>query len=119
MSVAVGQRDGVEGQPRAGYHADSQLVVRIMLRLPSARVEVAKELAKTRVDLQQKIAPREYPEGVELANSREIPEHGHDIEWLRNQWQNLHKLDRGDLLAGRVSGAVYHVRLDCGASLTV
>lgn len=89
--------------------ADIQLVVRIMLKLPSARAEVTRELAKTRVDLQQKIAPKVYPPGVDLADSRAIPEHGHDIEWLRNQWTNLHKLERGDLESGRVSGAVYHV----------
>jgi hypothetical protein len=81
-----------------------------MLRLPSARAQVAKELAKTRSDLSNQLAPKTFPEGVELHDNSQLPEHGRDIEWLRAEWQNLHKLNRGDAEAGRVSGAVYHVR---------
>lgn len=97
--------------PCSRSSTDIQLIVRLMLRLPSARAEVTKELAKTREDLKSKIAPTEYPAGIELENSRSIPEHGHDVEWLRGQWTNMHKLERGDLESGRVSGAVYHVSL--------
>lgn len=77
--------------------------------MPSARAQIAKELAKTRADLSRQLAPKTYPAGVVLHENRELPENGRNIEWLRTEWENLHKLDRGDLKGGRVSGAVYHV----------
>lgn len=70
---------------------------------------MAKELAKTRSGLKASLAPDTFPEGIELNGTRSIPEQGHDIEWLRKEFTNLHKLDRGDVEGGRVSGAVYHV----------
>ncbi len=85
-----------------------------MLRMPSARAQIAKELAKTRAELSSKIAPKTLPPGVELEDVRALPAQGHDIEWLRKEWSNMAKLDRGDLGAGRVSGAVYHVSCVCG-----
>jgi len=80
-----------------------------MLRLPSARAQVKTELANTRAELSRQLAPKTFPEGITLHDNSSLPEHGRDIEWLRKEWENMHKLDRGDVNAGRVSGAVYHV----------
>lgn len=57
----------------------------------------------------KKLAPREFPDGVDLTICRELPSKGRDIDWLRNEWANMDKLNRGDVEKGRVSGAVYHV----------
>lgn len=57
----------------------------------------------------KKLAPREFPDGVDLTICRELPANGRDIGWLRNEWDNMDKLNRGDVEKGRVSGAVYHV----------
>ncbi|BEI87550.1 uncharacterized protein CcaverHIS019_0102680 [Cutaneotrichosporon cavernicola] len=99
---------GITGTSRQIYGALKNVFVRIMLRMPSARAQIAKELAKTRAELSSKIAPKTLPPGVELEDVNELPESGRNIEWLRNEWTNMAKLDRGDLEAGRVSGAVYH-----------
>jgi hypothetical protein len=105
---------GIIGTSKQIYGAFKNVIVRIMLRMPSARAQIAKELAKTRAELSSKIAPKTLPPGVELEDVRELPAQGHDIEWLRKEWSNMAKLDRGDLGAGRVSGAVYHVSRICG-----
>lgn len=67
-----------------------------------------KELGKTEDDLSKSLAPTSFPDGIVLHDNSKLPEKGRDIEWLRAEWANLHKLEKDDVTAGRVSGAVYH-----------
>ncbi|AAW44943.1 sphinganine-1-phosphate aldolase, putative [Cryptococcus deneoformans JEC21] len=84
------------------------LVVRIMLAFPSNRAKLNSELAKTRAELKEKLAPSQYPDGVRLTTVRTLPETGRGREWLESEWENLKKLEKADVDNGRVSGAVYH-----------
>lgn len=92
-----------------GCLANHQFIVRLALRMPSAQKQVKQQLGEVRQQLVKKLAPREFPEGVDLTIVRELPANGRDIEWLRKEWSNMDKLNRGDVEQGRVSGAVYHV----------
>lgn len=87
------------------------LVVRIMLAFPSNRAKLNSELAKTRAELKEKLAPSQYPDGVRLTTVRTLPETGRGREWLESEWENLKKLEKADVDNGRVSGAVYHVSI--------
>lgn len=94
---------------------DPQFIVRLALRLPSSQRQVKEQLGEVRQQLVKKLAPREFPEGVDLTICRELPANGRDIDWLRKEWSNMDKLNRGDVEKGRVSGAVYHVRIEISA----
>lgn len=94
---------------------DLQFIVRLALRLPSSQRQVKEQLGEVRQQLVKKLAPREFPEGVDLTICRELPANGRDIDWLRKEWSNMDKLNRGDVEKGRVSGAVYHVRIEISA----
>ncbi|KAK8861729.1 hypothetical protein IAR55_002552 [Kwoniella newhampshirensis] len=91
------------------------LVVRIILSLPSSKAKLDSELAKTRSQLREKLAPSTYPDGVMLTSVKSLPEKGRSKEWLESEWTNLKKLERGDVDDGRVSGAVYHGGEDLNA----
>ncbi|OWZ49928.1 sphinganine-1-phosphate aldolase [Cryptococcus neoformans 125.91] len=84
------------------------LVVRIMLAFPSNRAKLNSELAKTRAELKEKLAPSQYPDGVRLTTVKTLPATGRGKEWLESEWENLKKLEKVDVDSGRVSGAVYH-----------
>ena len=97
--------------------ANVQVVVRLMLALPSSQRQITSELAKARSDLVNKLAPSQYPDGIVLHRTRTMPESGKSREWLEEEWRNLKLLERGDVDGGRVSGTVYHVR--CSVFLTL
>ncbi|EJT51306.1 sphinganine-1-phosphate aldolase [Trichosporon asahii var. asahii CBS 2479] len=99
---------GILGTAEQGYIALKNFVVRLALSLPSSQRQIKEQLGEVRKQLVQKLAPREFPEGVDLTICRELPANGRDIEWLRKEWTNMDKLNRGDVEKGRVSGAVYH-----------
>ncbi len=86
-----------------------QLVVHIMLSLPSSRRQIASELGRTRAELKAKLAPTSYPNAANLVPTRVLPEKGRDRAWLEDQWKGLKALEKGDVDNGRVSGTVYHV----------
>lgn len=88
------------------------LVVRIMLAFPSNRAKLNSELAKTRAELKEKLAPSQYPDGVRLTTVKTLPATGRGKEWLESEWENLKKLEKVDVDSGRVSGAVYHVSIN-------
>ncbi len=73
------------------------------------------ELAKTRQELRDKLAPTTYGPGIEITNVRSLPIKGRDLDWLQGQWLNMKKLERGDVDDGRVSGTVYHGGEDVNA----
>lgn len=87
----------------------SQIVVAIMLSLPSSRRQISSELAKTRAELKAKLAPTTFPNGITLTPTRVMPQKGRDRGWLEEEWKGMKKLERGDVDSGRVSGTVYHV----------
>ncbi|OCF45133.1 sphinganine-1-phosphate aldolase [Kwoniella heveanensis CBS 569] len=99
---------GVGGTVKQARAAIQAIVVRIMLSLPAAKGKMAMEMSKIRSDLRQKLAPSKYPDGVTLTTVRRLPQQGRDKAWLESEWSNLHKLEKGDIGQGRVSGAVYH-----------
>ena len=86
-----------------------QMAVRLMLSLPSSRAKIASEMAKTRTQLREKLVPTTYPSGITLTKTRSIPEQGRDRAWMENEWRNLKNLEGGNVVAGQVSGTVYHV----------
>lgn len=85
-----------------------------MLSLPSSQRQIKSELGKARSDLVAKLAPTTYPDGITLHRIRTMPESGKSREWLEEEWRNLKLLERGDVDGGRVSGTVYHVRVNSG-----
>ncbi|ORY22698.1 putative sphinganine-1-phosphate aldolase [Naematelia encephala] len=99
---------GVTGSVQEIYNYFKAIVIRIILSLPSSRAKLASELAKTRVQIQSKLAPNKYPDGIDLTPVRTLPEHGRDREWLKHEWRGMKGLEKGDVQEGRVSGAVYH-----------
>ena len=86
----------------------SQLVIRILLALPSSRAKISSELSKAREQIRSKLITA-HPDGVRLTAVRSLPEKGRDRAWLEEEWRNLKLLERGDVGEGRVSGTVYHV----------
>ncbi|WVQ93736.1 hypothetical protein IAU59_000813 [Kwoniella sp. CBS 9459] len=99
---------GIGGTAKQVKDAIQSVIVRIMLSLPSAKGKMAMEMSKTRSELRQKLAPTKYSDGVTLTTVRRLPQQGRDKAWLESEWDNLHKLEKGDIGQGRVSGAVYH-----------
>ncbi|KAL7420128.1 Dihydrosphingosine phosphate lyase [Cryptotrichosporon argae] len=97
----------VVGTVREIYGYLHGLAIQLLLALPSSRRQLAVELAKTRAELVEKLAPGTYP-GVDISPARELPAVGRDRRWLEHEWDGLKKLERGDVAEGRVSGAVYH-----------
>jgi len=89
----------------------SQLVIRMMLSLPSSQKKITSELAKTKQQLRLKLAPSVYPSGVTITTVKSIPDQGRDKAWLAEEFRNLKLLEKNDVGEGRVSGTVYHVRL--------
>ncbi|WVQ62492.1 uncharacterized protein L199_000632 [Kwoniella botswanensis] len=83
-------------------------IVRLMLSLPSSKAKLQLELGKAQSEIREKLVPSKYPDGVTLTTVRKLPEQGRSKDWLEGEWTNLKKLERGDVDAGRVSGAVYH-----------
>ncbi|KAK4688526.1 sphinganine-1-phosphate aldolase, partial [Tremellales sp. Uapishka_1] len=96
----------------------AQIVVGIMLSLPSSKVQLAKELASTRAQLKAKLAPSIYPNGIILTKVTALPEKGRDRQWLEEEWKGLKGLERGDVDDGRVSGTVYHGGAELNAIIT-
>lgn len=76
--------------------------------------KVQSELSDLRKDLSAKVAPKTFPDGINLTTVRTLPEQGRNKQWLEEEWRNLKMLEKGDVDNGRVSGAVYHV---CNADL--
>ncbi|WWC58330.1 uncharacterized protein I303_100870 [Kwoniella dejecticola CBS 10117] len=99
---------GILGTAYEVRNAIQAIVVRIMLSLPSSKAQLRLELGKTQAEIREKLVPRNYPDGVTLTTVRKLPEQGRSKDWLESEWDNLKKLERGDVDAGRVSGAVYH-----------
>lgn len=71
--------------------------------------KVESELSDLRKDLSAKVAPKTFPDGINLTTVRTLPEQGRGKQWLEDEWKNLKMLERGDVDSGRVSGTVYHV----------
>ncbi|RSH94860.1 hypothetical protein EHS25_004666 [Saitozyma podzolica] len=99
---------GLVGTAREAYNAVQGFVVGILLSLPSSRKKISSELAKTRQQIKDKLAPASYPDGVRLTVVKSLPEKGHDRAWLEEEWKGLKGLEKGDVNSGRVSGTVYH-----------
>ncbi|WRT63911.1 uncharacterized protein IL334_000837 [Kwoniella shivajii] len=99
---------GILGTAKQIQNIMQSFVVRIMLSLPSSKKQLRLELGKAASELREKLAPSKYPDGITLTTVRKLPEQGRSRDWLESEWSNLKKLERGDVDAGRVSGAVYH-----------
>lgn len=86
-----------------------QVVVSLLLRLPSSRAKLTTELAQTRRQLELKLVPlaESLPEGVSYQAT--LPLEGKSKDWLIDQMERLQKMEKNDVKEGRVSGAVYHV----------
>lgn len=79
--------------------------------------KVESELSDLRKDLSAKVAPKTFPDGINLTTVRTLPEQGRNKQWLEEEWKNMKMLERGDVDNGRVSGCVYHVsRMEEGIS---
>jgi sphinganine-1-phosphate aldolase len=84
-----------------------QLVVGLLLRLPSSKAKIASELGDARRGLEAKLVPETLPEGSTYI--RALPKEGKTPEWLKEEMDRLLSMEKGDVKEGRVSGAVYHV----------
>jgi hypothetical protein len=88
-----------------------QFFIGRFLALPFVASKVESELSDLRKDLSAKVAPKTFPDGINLTSVRTLPEQGRNRQWLEDEWKNLKMLERGDVDSGRVSGTVYHVYL--------
>lgn len=95
------------------HPTDYQVVIRLMLSLPSSKKKIAEEMSKTRLQLREKIITRSPPDGAALTTTRTMPEEGRSREWLEQEWSNLSKLETSDVKDGQVSGTVYHASFQC------
>ena len=86
-----------------------QVVIQLVLSLPSSRRKLKEEMGKLREQFRAKIDPSSYPKGVVLRSSKVLPEQGRSREWLEEEWKGLKGIETGDAVEGRVSGTVYHV----------
>lgn len=59
--------------------------------------------------MRAKLAPDSYPAESDLQRLTKLPAQGQSVEWIERQIKALRGLEKGDVQAGRVSGAVYHV----------
>lgn len=87
----------------------AQFIVSLLLRLPSSRAKLAKELAQTRHQLELKLVPLQesLPEGLKYQAT--MPLEGKSADWLKEEMERLRSMEKSDVKEGRVSGAVYHV----------
>lgn len=81
----------------------------LLLRLPSSQAKLASELSKTRLTIESKLVPlsESLPEGT--VYTTKLPKEGRSNEWLHEELERLRGMEKGDVMEGRVSGAVYHV----------
>ena len=84
-----------------------QLVIGLLLRLPSSKLKIATELGEARRGLEAKLVPHTLPTGSSYHNA--LPKEGKTPEWLKEEMDRLLSMEKGDVKEGRVSGAVYHV----------
>ena len=87
----------------------AQFIVSLLLRLPSSRAKLSKELAQTRQQLELKLGPLQesLPEGLKYQAT--MPLEGKSADWLKEEMERLRSMEKSDVQEGRVSGAVYHV----------
>lgn len=88
------------------HTSSSQIVVQILLSLPSSRLKLSRELGSAQTMLQTKLAPPQLSSGATYESS--LPTQGYSISHLDSELDMLKGLEKGDVTAGRVSGAVYH-----------
>lgn len=78
----------------------------LALKLPSSRRQVETEMAEARRGLEEKLVPRQLPNGIEYMQT--LPSVGRPAEWIEAELSRLKSLEKSDVDEGRVSGAVYH-----------
>ncbi|OSD06936.1 PLP-dependent transferase [Trametes coccinea BRFM310] len=78
----------------------------LALRFPAARKKVESELARARLEIEQKMVPQ----GPGVTRHLSLPEQGHDTEWILREMAKMDEESGShvDWRNGRVSGAVYH-----------
>ncbi|KAF9970790.1 hypothetical protein BGZ73_006427 [Actinomortierella ambigua] len=81
----------------------ASLAFRYAKMLPSVQDKINKEMAKSTVEIEGKVAPR-FPH---LESRVVLPKHGITDEQLREELQSLSELPHSNWEGGRVSGAVY------------
>ncbi|KAI5451158.1 Dihydrosphingosine phosphate lyase [Naganishia albida] len=99
---------GLVGVGSDGVGSVKKFVVSLLLRLPSSRAKLAKELAQTRQQLELKLVPLQesLPEGLKYQAT--MPLEGKNADWLKEEMERLRSMEKRDVQEGRVSGAVYH-----------
>ncbi|KAL7281568.1 hypothetical protein ACG7TL_004885 [Trametes sanguinea] len=78
----------------------------LALRFPTARKKVESELARARLEIEQKMVPQ----GPGVTRHLSLPEQGHDTEWILREMAKMDEESGShvDWRNGKVSGAVYH-----------
>ncbi|KAJ9108048.1 hypothetical protein QFC20_003617 [Naganishia adeliensis] len=99
---------GLVGVGKDGAGSVKKFIVSLLLRLPSSRAKLSKELAQTRQQLELKLVPLQesLPEGLKYQAT--MPLEGKSADWLKEEMERLRSMEKSDVKEGRVSGAVYH-----------
>lgn len=99
---------GIVGSIILGVHKAHKSAYKIFLNLPGVRSQVAKQLAVTRKDLEDKLAPT----GPGTTRYLTLPKEPWTTEQLRGELETLSSMKRTRWEEGKVSGAVYHGEKD-------
>lgn len=99
---------GVGGVAHEAYLAVARAVVRVLLKLPSNRRRVAREMGEATEKLDKSLVLPSTVPTVQV-----LPVHGRDVSWVDQQLDVLQHLGSGgdaerQWRDGRCSGAVYH-----------
>jgi sphinganine-1-phosphate aldolase len=94
---------GVVKAVHTGYVAAVRFLFSLLLKLPSSKRKVAKELAKAKSDMINQVAPP--IEGIPKHFA--LPVHGRSSDDILEELDKLSGLRASDWQGGRVSGAVY------------
>lgn len=82
----------------------SQVIIRLILRVPATRKKVEERMNQTRLDIEAKILPK----GADVVRHLSIPEEGKSLEWILAEMDKMDaEMAHTNWRQGKVSGAVY------------
>ncbi|KAF8313111.1 hypothetical protein DL93DRAFT_1201412 [Clavulina sp. PMI_390] len=78
----------------------------LMFKLPSIKSKVDSEMAKARLDIENKMVPS----GPSVTRHLALPKMGHTPEWIKEEMDRMDREANSDCdwKQGKLSGAVYH-----------
>ncbi|KAH6906411.1 sphinganine-1-phosphate aldolase [Coprinopsis sp. MPI-PUGE-AT-0042] len=98
---------GITTTAKEVFNYVSQIVVRLLLRLPHMQRDVKTKMDKAKLDIENKLVPK----GPSVVRHLNLPEEGKSLEWILKEMDTMD----GELHAktdvwkdGKLSGAVYH-----------